>query len=258
MLEALNTEIYIQLALFVGSIVFGIAATRGILMPAAGRVMERKEGDIKAIHSVQNIVGLTGLFITFTVALQVANFGNLLTVLGTIAAAATVAVGFGMRDQISSLVAGIFIHTDNPYVKGDYIEVDGDRGVVKEVRLRSTVIESESHPKQVVPNNIITTKVLNNYTKGRKTRGNVEVKVAPDKAEQASEILQEVVDEHEDTWERPAPRTDFKSMEDDKMLVEASFWIGKPEEIRRIKDDILRDYGSQAVEKGLFEAKDES
>ncbi|MFQ3308587.1 MAG: small conductance mechanosensitive channel [Candidatus Nanohaloarchaea archaeon] len=253
MIASLNTDLYVQLALFFASIIFGVGVTRTFLMPAAGRVMERRDGDIKAVHSVQNIVGLTGLFVTFTVALQIANFGNLLTVLGTIAAAATVAIGFGMRDQISSLVAGIFIHTDNPYVKGDYISIDDHEGVVQEVKLRATVIESNSHPKQVIPNNLVTTKTLKNYTKGRKTRKNIRVKVGPEKADKASEILQSVVESDEEVWKKPAPSTDFKSVEDDKMVVESSFWISNPKESRRIKDKLLRSYSGRAAEEGLFE-----
>lgn len=253
----LNTEIYLQLALFLVTIVVGIALTRGALMPLIAKLVSKREGDIKAVHSVQNIGGIIGLFITFTVALQVAGFGNLLTLLGTIAAAATVAIGFGMRDQISSLVAGIFIHTDNPYVKGDYIEIDGYEGVVKEVRLRATVIETESHPKQVVPNNIVTTKTLKNYTRGRKTRRNIQIKSDVENAEKAADILLETIEAHEDIWDRPAASIDFKSFEEGNVVIEASFWIGKPEEIRRIQDEILRTYRTEADKQDLI-SKEES
>lgn len=257
MLDLLNAGIYVQLLLFFGSIIIGVALTRAVLMPAAGRLIRRKDGDVKAIRSVENIVGITGLFVTFTVALQVANFGNLLTVLGTITAAATVAIGFGMRDQISSLVAGIFIHTDNPYVKGDYIKVDDHEGVVTNVSLRATIIESESEPKQVIPNNLVTTKTLKNYTKGRKTRRNVEVEASPKNADKVSDILQKVVEDEEDVWKKPSPKTSFKSMKEDKVVVETSFWIGDNSDTRDIKDRVLRDYAAEAAEKGIYEEKKE-
>lgn len=253
----IDTQVYVQLGLFIAAIVIGVGLTRAVLMPAVGRLVKRREGDIKAIHSVQNVAGVLGYFMTVTVALQFAGFGNLLTVIGTIAAAATVAIGFGMRDQISSLIAGVFIHTDNPYVKGDYIEIDEHEGIVRDVRLRTTVIESESYPKQVVPNNIITTKTLKNFTRGRKTRRNIEVRAEPEKAEEASKLLLEAVSSHESVWEKPVPEVDFKSFEDGKLLIQASFWLGKPEQIRDIQDEILRDYRSKAEKKGLL-SEDES
>lgn len=122
-----------------------------------------------------------------------------------------------MRDQISSLVAGIFIHTDNPYVKGDYIKVDEFEGVVKEVRLRATVIETDKDPKQVVPNNMVTTKTLNNFTRGRKTRRNIEITSEPEKAEETLSILKEAVEGVDAVWQKPAPSSSFEGMEDGKM-----------------------------------------
>lgn len=253
----IDTQVYFQLALFVVSMIIGIGITRSILMPAVARIVNRRDGDVKAVHSFQNVAGVLGYFVAVTIALQVAGFGNLLTVIGTIAAAATVAIGFGMRDQISSLVAGVFIHTDNPYVKGDYIEVDDHEGIVREVRLRATVIESDSRPKQVVPNNLITTKTLKNYTRGRKTRRNIEVKAPLSKAEEVAEILRDKVSSHEDVWKKPKPKTDFRSIEDDKVLVTSSFWIGNPEEARRIQDELLRAYRSEIEEKGILTGEKE-
>ncbi len=257
MLESINTQVYVQLLLFFGSLVIGVLLTRAVLMPAAGKVIRRRDGDIKAQHSFENIIGMTGLFLTFTVALQVANFGNLLTVLGTIAAAATVAVGFGMRDQISSLVAGIFIHTDNPYVKGDYIKVDEFEGVVKEVRLRATVIETDKDPKQVVPNNMVTTKTLKNFTRGRKTRRNIEITSEPEKAEETLSILKEAVEGVDAVWQKPAPSSSFEGMEDGEMKLRCSCWIGSPENADEIKDQIMRDFNSRMKDKGMYEKEEE-
>ncbi|MFB6115068.1 MAG: hypothetical protein ABEK04_02160, partial [Candidatus Nanohalobium sp.] len=110
-----------QLARFFLALIGGVAVTKLVLMPLTRRLMKKK-GDKKALHSIENLVGVVGLFLTFTIALQVGNFGSLATIIGAIAAALTVAVGFGMRDQVSSVVGGIFIHLDNPFVKGDYIK----------------------------------------------------------------------------------------------------------------------------------------
>ncbi|MFB6182515.1 MAG: mechanosensitive ion channel domain-containing protein [Candidatus Nanohaloarchaea archaeon] len=125
-------------------------------MPTTRKILQIRGKQKKSIHSVENIVGVIGLFITFTVGLQAAKFGNLATILGAIAAALTVAVGFGMRDQISSLVAGILIQLDNPFVKGDYIKVNDQEGKVKEINLRTTIINGKNNEKLVLPNNVLT------------------------------------------------------------------------------------------------------
>ena len=64
----------------------------------------------------------------------------------------TVAVGFGMRDQVGNLVSGIFIHFDNPFIKGDYIKVEETEGVVQEIHLRETIINGAGSEKTMIPN----------------------------------------------------------------------------------------------------------
>ena len=92
-----GTSTWVQLARFLVTLLVGVAVTRILLMPASRRLVSKK-GDRKVTHSIENLVGVTGLFLTFTVALQAGSFGGLATIIGAIAAALTVAVGFGMRD----------------------------------------------------------------------------------------------------------------------------------------------------------------
>ena len=158
-----GSNIYFQLARFFIVVFAGVLLTRAVVMPLSVKLMSRRNSSKKAKHSLENITGLFALFTTLLIALQAASFGNLLTILGTIAAAATVAIGFGMRDQVSSLVAGIFIHTDNPFVKGDYIKVTETAGKIKEINLRTTKLNSENDT-QIVPNNILNSNTVQNFT----------------------------------------------------------------------------------------------
>src|SRR5690554_306670 len=54
---------------------------------------------------------------------------NMIAILG----AAGLAIGFAMKDYVSSLIAGIVAVYELPYRPGDWIEVDGTYGEVKHV-----------------------------------------------------------------------------------------------------------------------------
>jgi len=252
-----SQQVYFQLARFVIAIIAGTILTRTVLMPLTRRAMTRKGSDVKAKHSMENIVGLTGLFATFIVALQAGDFGNLVSVLGTIAAALTVTIGFGMRDQVSSVVAGIFIHTDNPFVKGDYIKVNDFEGVVKEIKLRATTLNGKNDEKQIVPNNILTTNVVKNQTKGRKTRSVIELKLAAKDLEKASELLVSAVSEHEDVLGIPEPEINYIGVEDDKVDTKLSYWLIGSENVKKIRSDVLKSFSRKMKEKGLYKEKEE-
>lgn len=252
-----SQQVYFQLARFIVAIVAGVVITRTVLMPLTRRAMIRKGSDVKAKHSMENLVGLIGLFASFIVALQAGNFGNLVTVLGTVAAALTVAIGFGMRDQVSSVVAGIFIHTDNPFIKGDYIKVNDFEGVVKEIRLRATILNGKNNEKQVVPNNILTANVVKNMTKGKRTKVAMEFDIPSDKLEAASEMLSKTAKENELVQEKPEPELNYTGVEDGKVATELSYWVKDPEQVKPARTQILESFNKEAVEEGVFESKEE-
>ena len=246
-----GSSAYFQLARFFITMFVGIAVTRLLLMPLSRKTVKRK-GDKKITHSIENLTGIVGLFLTFTVALQAGNFGNLATIIGAIAAALTVAVGFGMRDQVSSVVGGIFIHLDNPFVKGDYIKTGEYEGVVKEVKLRATVLNGNSSEKLVVPNSALTTGAVKNYTKGSKTKTSLEIGIETLKKEQHEKALLKATEKHEEILKRPEPKVVLKGLEDGKLNAELQYWIKDSGSKKDVRSQVLENYVSEAIDKGLI------
>lgn len=250
-----GSDVIFQLARFFIVIAAGVSLTRAVLMPSSRRLMSRRDSSKKATHSLENIIGLTGLFLTLLVALQAASFGNLVTILGTLAAAATVAIGFGMRDQVASLVAGVFIHTDNPFVKGDYIKVDGQEGRIKEIRLRTTKLNSGGS-ERVVPNNILTTKTVENLSRGTKTTCRVEVKVPGDKVERAESILGKVLEKQEEVLEKPSPSIKYGDIEEGEVKLVSEFSVKESTDMSQVRSSVLREFNDRAWNRDVYEKEE--
>jgi len=260
MLEAVlsyisGANIYFQLFRFFLVLAGGAILTRAVLIPVINRLYVRK--DEKARHSIENLVGVLGLFITFTVALQAGGFGGLVSVLAAIGAAATVAVGFGMRDQVANLTAGILIHLDNPFIKGDYVKVGETEGVVKDITMRTTKLNGHQNEKQLVPNAMLTTGVVKNFTKDKKTKVSIETRIALKDAEKASELLIKTIEESESTLNTPEPDLKYKKIDEGKLDLEAEFWVKKSGEVKEARSDVLKAYTSEMREEGLLEEKNE-
>lgn len=252
-----SPSIYFQLLRFLIVLTAGIVFTRAVLMPLVRKAVSRRSGK-KASHSLENITGLVGIFSTLILALQVASFGGLVTVIGTIAAAATVAVGFGMRDQVSSVIAGFFIYTDNPFLKGDYIKVNETEGTVREINLRTTVLNGSTAEKQVVPNNILTGNNVKNYTRGSRTKGTVIVKQKAEDAEKIAEIMVRHAENIEDVLESPSPKIKFTGWEEDKAEVELDFWVKDSSDVKQTRNRIYRKSVQEAVEKEIYREEENS
>lgn len=246
MIEDLLTggEIYFQIARFFIALVIGMFLTKTLLVPLVGRLTRRK-ADEKATQSLENLSWIIGVFVSFTIALQAAEFGNLVTVLGTLAAAVTVAVGFGMREQVSSLVAGVFIHTDNPFLKGDYIKVNDVEGVVGDIRMRTTILNGRENEKQVVPNHILTQNVVRNFTKGKKTKCKIQLTEKLGIIDQVKQAIDQSVKEIDGKLDKPEPKVTIDELEEDKAKLTVSFWIKSSDNVKMMKQKFLSIYSDK-------------
>ena len=90
------------------------------------------------ISLIKNLMRYTVILVGICVILSifVVDIGTILAGLGIIA----LIIGFGAESLIADIVTGMFILIDNQYNVGDIIEVDGFRGTVTEINIRSTVL----------------------------------------------------------------------------------------------------------------------
>jgi small conductance mechanosensitive channel len=77
------------------------------------------------------ILGITVLLVTPLIIKP--TFQNLVAIFG----AAAVALGFALKDYVSSLVAGVVALYEQPYRPGDWVKIDEAFGEVKSLGLRS-------------------------------------------------------------------------------------------------------------------------
>ena len=90
-----------------------------------------------------------------------------------------IAVGFGAKDTLANLFAGLFIVIDAPYKLGDVIVLDeGLRGKVTNIGIRSTRILTMDQIEVTVPNGIIGNSTIVNEAGGPTPTRRVKVEVS--------------------------------------------------------------------------------
>ena len=140
-------------------IVGRIVAT--ILKRLVIKVLKRSKTDEAIVSFVGNLVHM-GIMI-FTALAALSKFGIQTASFVAILGAAGFAIGFAMQGSLSSFAAGVLLLVFRPIKVGDYVEIAGVAGTVKEIKLFSTIISTPDNVKIFVPNNKINGDIIKNY-----------------------------------------------------------------------------------------------
>jgi len=247
-----NAGVYLQLARFVVVLLVGLVLTRAVLRPALSRLLRTRDAEKETRQSVVNLANVIGFFFSFTVALQAGNFGTLVTIIGAVAAALTVAIGFGMRDQVSNIVAGFLIYLYTPFLVGDYIESEDAEGVVEGITLVSTTLTGSASQKVVVPNSQLLMEELKNYTHDSQTKGSIRVTLPNHRLQEGAELLERIASRQAGVLETPEPDI-FYGEREGTVYAELHYWLESSRHSKQVKSDILEEFNRQAVAAGLFD-----
>jgi small-conductance mechanosensitive channel len=210
---------------FVAIYLLGRVAVR----PLVDRVLDARGLDAHAKIPLQKLTSLLVVFVGVAVAFGAAGFQGFLTSLATIAAAGTLAIGFAMQDVIQNFVAGIFIFTDRPFRIDDWIEWDGNSGVVEDISLRVTRVRTFDNELLTVPNSQLTDGVIKNPVAKDELRLKFLFGIGyGDDIDRATEIIVEEAEDHEEILADPAPSVRLVELGDSSVGLQSRIWIANP------------------------------
>lgn len=78
--------------------------------------------------------------------------------------AASLAIGLALQGTLSNLAAGVMLILFRPYRLGDWVELAGTSGAVKEITLFTTVLATGDNKKIIVPNGKSWGDTITNYS----------------------------------------------------------------------------------------------
>jgi small-conductance mechanosensitive channel len=215
--------------MFVGTFAVVMLLGRLFLLPVVDRLMTARSMDAHARRPLKKLTSIGVLFLAVAVAFGLAGFGNFLTALATVAAAATLAIGFAMQDIIKNFVSGVFIYTDKPFKIGDWIEWNEFSGIVEDISLRVTRIRTFDNELLTVPNSDLTNNVVKNPVAKDQLRLKFLFGISyDDDIEQATDIILEEADAHPDILEDPAPSVRLTELADSSVGLQSRIWIANP------------------------------
>ena len=143
---------------------------RGVVSSVLGRVTDRAPQARNVVDLLSTIAYVVVLAAGTFMALGVLNLDGVVTTLLAGAGVVGLALGFAFQDIASNFIAGILMAVRTPFVVGEIIETNGFMGTVREISLRSTLLDTFTGQRVILPNAKVYGDPIVNYSAQRVRR----------------------------------------------------------------------------------------
>lgn len=195
----------------IGLILFamGYFATRRFQQWLDRNVLGRGKVELGVRNSIRKVIGYFGIAIAAMIAVSAAGFD--LSSLALVAGALSLGIGFGLQTIVSNFVSGLILLAERPFKAGDWVETTSVQGIVKEISVRATEIETFSRKSVIVPNSELVNGAVGNWTH-RNSIGRVDVLIGvsyDNSPKKIMDLLLEIADENPNLLKIPEPSVEF-------------------------------------------------
>ncbi|MBQ8446924.1 MAG: mechanosensitive ion channel [Clostridia bacterium] len=132
--------------------------------------------DNSAASFITSIVALIAYFTL--IIIFIASLGFSTTGIITALSSVMLAVALGLQNTLASLANGILLIFTKPFKAGDFVDIGGTSGTVKEIKLFSVKLVTPDNLTVVIPNNTVFGSTITNYSKMPLRRLDITLSVA--------------------------------------------------------------------------------
>ena len=172
------------------------------------------------------ILAFAGLFILNT-------FGIQTTSLVALIGAAGLAIGLALQGTLSNVAAGVMIILFRPVKLGDFVEVNGKMGTVKDISLNYTELSSVENFQIIVPNSEVWGNTIINYSAYPTRRAEWEFGVGYGaNLADAEKIIRETILADERSHAEPEPFVQVNNLNASSVDFLVRVWCDSPDYFR--------------------------
>ncbi|WP_125916960.1 mechanosensitive ion channel family protein [Hymenobacter coccineus] len=164
-----------------------------------------------------------------------------------------VGIGLGLQNIINNLVSGVILIFERPFQVGDYIEVKGQTGRVKDIGIRASKLISQAGSEIILPNgDLLSNHVINWTLSNNHIRTEMALNLGPDiDLDQARQIISEEILQNPNTLHKVAPEILLSNVTVTGYDLKALFWINNIRQEQALKSELLSGIYQRLTQAGI-------
>ena len=188
------------------------------------RVLSQKKLDPIIVGFLGNLTYITLLVAVVMAALD--RVGVKTTSFVAIIGAAGLAIGLALQGSLANFAAGFLMVIFRPFKKGDYIEAGGTAGIVDEIQVFTSILNTPDNRRVIVPNSKIMGDNIVNYSAKETRRLDLVFGVSyADDIAKVKQVLQRIVEEDARVLKEPAAQILVGELADSSVNFIMRVWI---------------------------------
>lgn len=187
-------------------------------------IMEKRDVNLSIRTFVGSLVDVVSMIILIIMIISVLGIDTSSFI--AIFASAGVAIGMALSGTLQNFAGGVMILLFRPFKVGDFIEAQGVSGVVKEIQIFNTVINTVDNKVILLPNGPVSTGIINNYSREalRRVDFSFSIKYGDD-FEKAKAVLLKLIAEDARVLDTPAaPFVELGALSTSSINISVRVW----------------------------------
>ena len=194
---------------------------------AFNRLLEKRDVDASLKPFLKSLVTiiLKTLLIVSVLGMMGVEMTSFIAILG----AAGLAIGMALSGTLQNFAGGVIILLFKPYKVGDFIEAQGFSGVVKEIQIFNTIINTPDNKTVIIPNGGLSTGAMVNYSTEPVRRVDFTFGIGyGDSVDKAREVLNNLINTDSRILKDPESFIGVSELGDSSVNLAVRVWV-KPE-----------------------------
>ena len=219
------------------------------LTNALDRAFTRASMEATLRGFLRHVVYAAMVVVIVVAALQ--SLGAPMTSVLAVLGAAGLAIGLALKDSLSNIASGVMLIMQRPFRVGDFVKAAGIEGTVDQIRVFQTRLHTIDNRIVVLPNSLITTAPIINFTANAKRRIDLAVGVGyDDDLQLARQTLLDVASAHALVLKEPRPEVLVTALAESSVNLELRAWV-KTADFQSTRSDLTEAVRNEVIGRGL-------